>query len=1053
MARKAKHSKPLPAPPKGPPSDLAPRSAANALKRAALFELNEAAQPFEKRLANRTDLEEGGKKLYTAYWFKRMDTEMRLWSEFLAGQHGRTDAVDFFRPRGPLPTIELLNGYFYWVAQTSVGKLYDSSHEPSTLSENKKVTVNTMIVHLHALRSAFSYFNVSLSPDLIESVRLRISNDLAQEIGLNTESKLKTTAYTADVDRLIKAIWRFDSFAVFKSIRCMLYTTLILNLLVDGASRIGELVTRDDSNSTGLLWEHIDFWITKSDNPDGFTIHAVILCKWLKGHTHDPNVFKSFVVRLLPPNMVFQDSCRLLVLLGLHRGVFRDFNTWDEIMSCDPLESGSKILVKDAYTKQPIFAAMEPRLAEINGVDSAADGHNGGDETQVETRKMSWPYTSLAGIVQHLSRLAGLANKTELHLLRRGNAFLLLKHCTDRDEARQMMGQREGSTVFSKYLSRTSTTDLQGISRDVPTEDISRFSGLTLGRVDDAPITLPQSDLAALEQEPAYVERKTVVSDLEISIQAEFGSLRNLRHAAKESEEAAALLRDRGRAISAVSTTFRRLAEVKFRQYREAEIKELTAAKPSPTMTSGPSSIMQKGATQGGKSTLSNQGDSAGGAMTVDDSDGMDIATVKEAVGVLSVEDARRLVVEFDRDGNPNNNPNNNSTHHLDPLSRKHGFFRGDLNSQVGRVGRKFTMMTHFSPFIAKLAYIYNELTGTQDEDGGEQDSRTVMARLVTLLSSDQHGYDLPDNWINKSQPSHCVLCHEPLEVTTAFKHVYDCQRTRAQATAARMWQDYIESLPLVCDFQSHGTRKQDQSCAKSHKLAEMTPKERQLHVVNGHNSSGKKRYYCGYGDCPGAKDLPLYIGRDEYTAHLWREHGLLARLSDKSLYFFCWFCREFIFHNTDSLEREEHFHGHLDEALDIVHEYGYAGVRLMARGFLPGLCIFCLHTEELPYRQRAQALTSWFSDGGGHADIGAHLHCHIKALEDSEEDLTCPGVAGEMCSHTSTMSREQLWDHICQVHYGLSFADKYGPSKEGRVQGKGPKRTTQTKSKFFAKS
>lgn len=44
---------------------------------------------------------------------------------------------------------------------------------------------------------------------------------------------------------MIQAIWRYESFAVFKNVLIMLSTTLILNLLVDSASRIGELLSTD----------------------------------------------------------------------------------------------------------------------------------------------------------------------------------------------------------------------------------------------------------------------------------------------------------------------------------------------------------------------------------------------------------------------------------------------------------------------------------------------------------------------------------------------------------------------------------------------------------------------------------------------------------------------------------------------------------------------------------------------------------------------------------------------------------------------------------------
>lgn len=81
------------------------------------------------------------------------------------------------------------------------------------------------------------------------------------------------------------------------------------------------------------------------------TIHIVVLCKWLKMYSSDSGAFKSYVVRLLPPHLAFQDSCRMLVVLALHHGYFRDFHTWDELLSCRPSRNGSPLLLKPVLSR------------------------------------------------------------------------------------------------------------------------------------------------------------------------------------------------------------------------------------------------------------------------------------------------------------------------------------------------------------------------------------------------------------------------------------------------------------------------------------------------------------------------------------------------------------------------------------------------------------------------------------------------------------------------------------------------------------------------------
>ncbi len=62
----------------------------------------------------------------------------------------------------------------------------------------------------------------------------------------------------------------------------MFNTSVMLNLLADGASRVGEFIpTNTDSynNARYLTWRDLELWIHPSDSIEGFTIPAVILSK------------------------------------------------------------------------------------------------------------------------------------------------------------------------------------------------------------------------------------------------------------------------------------------------------------------------------------------------------------------------------------------------------------------------------------------------------------------------------------------------------------------------------------------------------------------------------------------------------------------------------------------------------------------------------------------------------------------------------------------------------------------------------------------------------
>lgn len=171
---------------------------------------------------------------------------------FFQTKLGRLEGPDYFKPGGPRPDRLLLHRFLFWVADTSVGTLYTASHEPSTMTETTKVTTGTVERYIIVLASAFGYFNSTLDSDLIKSARYWVRNDLSRELRLNHEIKEKPVAYTADVEQLIEAVWSFNSISVFKSVRAMFNTTLVLNNLVDGASRIGEFVPTDtDSKEKG----------------------------------------------------------------------------------------------------------------------------------------------------------------------------------------------------------------------------------------------------------------------------------------------------------------------------------------------------------------------------------------------------------------------------------------------------------------------------------------------------------------------------------------------------------------------------------------------------------------------------------------------------------------------------------------------------------------------------------------------------------------------------------------------------------------------------------
>lgn len=120
------------------------------------------------------------------------------------------------------------------------------------------------------------------------------------------------------------------------------------------------------------------------------------------------------------------------------------------------------------------------------------------------------------------------------------------------------------------------------------------------------------------------------------------------------------------------------------------------------------------------------------------------------------------------------------------------------------------------------------------------------------------------------------------------------------------------------------------------------------------------------------------------------------------------------------SPERLAHYADHLDDALEMVKDYGYAGLFLgqdrkgyISQEFVPHQCIFCIHDENLNLEERLAV------DALNEKNLGIcrHIASHFKHL--SEDDLIyCPasfagGASVPMCLSNQPMSPIEVWTHI----------------------------------------
>lgn len=113
--------------------------------------------------------------------------------------------------------------------------------------------------------------------------------------------------------------------------------------------------------------------------------------------------------------------------------------------------------------------------------------------------------------------------------LRRGDAYVLDQHLNFRETARTLMGQRTAARLFSTYLSKTSVTDVQALTKGLAPFDISIMSSLRLGICENAPTNISKAGMEAVEKDVDLVDLCTRINIARQACVEQFGSLQVAR--------------------------------------------------------------------------------------------------------------------------------------------------------------------------------------------------------------------------------------------------------------------------------------------------------------------------------------------------------------------------------------------------------------------------------------------------------------------------------------------------------------------------------------------
>jgi hypothetical protein len=511
-----------------------------------------------------------------------------------------------------------------------------------------------------------------------------------------------------------------------------------------------------------------------------------------------------------------------------------------------------------------------------------------------------------------------------------------------------MMGHQPDTDAFYVYLSKTSITDLQSLIREVqPVEDLTIFSGISLGRYEEAPVTLPKELLENLEHHPQYLEAVDAWVAAKRLCEDQHGTLAAARRAGSVAYF------DYHRKVNLKSYVFHKLAETEFRAFREKAINELSAA--MPVQPALPQGLQIEGVGLQESKELDEEADMIEGL----DQNAEDLAFIaSEYVGNITAEQTNVLVASMneglpdeDVDGDASNlNPlqmtavneaiNEASSEHY----RLHGIFRLELNRMVGSIGRSNTVMTHFSTEYLGLRDVYTSITGNPDST-----SKYVVDTILQLLACERDIKMPPAHWLSLADIKVCKVCAAPLQSNTAYMHIYTCLQKAVKAEAEEKWTTYLEELPSKCKWtkQLPGGEKMCNTDFSS-----MTGEEKHKHIVEGHY----KRYLnCFWDGCH--SKFGTFV---EVQFHMFETHGIMSSHMSKGMHVWCKYCLEGVVAPKNPEERRQHFDQHVHEAIELVRLHGYGGVYLgedrkgaKPQQFIPRQCVFCLHNEGLDSESR----------------------------------------------------------------------------------------------------
>ena len=152
------------------------------------------------------------------------------------------------------------------------------------------------------------------------------------------------------VNTLLSSIFSDLCLASSGTGRAVLYFVLFINLAIDSCGRIREIVPSSKALITHCLhWSDSEIWVKPAEeNAVGRfpKIYALVEFQWLKGQRLSGKNFEKVCIHLLCSQFAFQDTIRLILLLGIIKGHSVDVKTWEDLRCLHSNPSGSRLRIK-----------------------------------------------------------------------------------------------------------------------------------------------------------------------------------------------------------------------------------------------------------------------------------------------------------------------------------------------------------------------------------------------------------------------------------------------------------------------------------------------------------------------------------------------------------------------------------------------------------------------------------------------------------------------------------------------------------------------------------